>query len=237
MRTTAKITDWDGAGWIGIECDGDIYDAIYNKHAKEVEVEIIDGRSISADQRRKIFALVSDITDFASGSLKQRDYIETLRAMKLLYIHDRTDSELIRRALTLNYCNLADKDIFSLSDVDMTTAKDFIDFLVELCVNYSIPTVDTLLNLCEDTEKYIYSCIEKRKCCICGKKADIHEVEKVGMGGNRVQMHHLGQAVMPLCRRHHSEAEHIGQTRFDNKYKTTFVRLDEKLCRAIGWRI
>lgn len=237
MITSARITDWDGAGWIGIECEGDIYDAIFNKHAKEVIVDIPDGRSISAKQRRKIFALVSDITDFACGSTKNREYVETLRQMKLLYVHDRTDSELIRRSLTINYCNLADKDIFSLSDVDMTTARDFIDWLIELCVNYSIPTVDTLLELCEDIGKYIYLCVENRKCCICGGKADIHEVEKVGMGGNRQQMHHLGQAVQPLCRKHHSEVEHIGQRRFDEKYKTTYVRLDEKLCRAIGWKI
>lgn len=238
MKTTAKITDWDGQRWLGIECDADIYDMMSRKSATEIEIEIPDGRSVSAKQRRKIFALVNDISEFANGSRKKndREYTEVLRQLKLLYIIDKSDNETVRRMLTLKYCELLDIDLFSLSDVDMSTAREFIDWLVELCITFDIPSNDTLLELCEDIGRYIYLCVAKRKCCICGKKADIHEVEKVGMGRNRNTIHHLGQAVQPLCRSHHCEEENIGQSAFDSKYHLQFVRLDETLCKAIGWK-
>lgn len=239
MKTTAKITDWDGSNWLGIECDSDIYDMMSRKSAKEVVIEIPDGRRISAKQRRKIFAIVNDISDFCCGygTKKDRTFKETLRQMKLLYVIDKSDTESIRRQLTLNYCGLVDIDVFSLSDIDMSTARDFIDWLIELCVTHDIPTNDTLLNLCEDVSRYMYACVFRRKCCICGKKADIHEVEKVGMGRNRTKIHHLNQAVQPLCRSHHMEEENIGQKAFDEKYHLQFIRLDENLCKKLKWRI
>ena len=124
--------------------------------------------------------------------------------------------------------------MFSLSDIDMTTARDFIDWLIELCVTHDIPTNDTLLNLCEDVSRYMYSCVFHRRCCICGKKADIHEVEKVGMGRNRTKIHHLNQAVQPLCRSHHMEEENLGQKAFDEKYHLQFIRLDTNLCKKLN---
>ena len=239
MKTTAKITDWDGERWLGIECSDDIFDYLKRKNADEVVIEIPDGRKISPKQRRKIFALVADISEFCSGYGNNKDRMmkETLRQMKLLYVIDKSDTESIRRQLTLNYCNLSDIDMFSLSDIDMTTARDFIDWLIELCVKHDIPTNDTLLNLCEDVSRYMYSCVFHRRCCICGKKADIHEVEKVGLGRNRTKIHHLNQAVQPLCRSHHMEEENLGQKAFDEKYHLQFIRLDTNLCKKLKWRI
>ena len=239
MKTIGKITDWDGQKWIGIECDDDIYDAMYKKAAKEVVIEIPDGRHISAAQRRKIFAIINDISDYCIGSdtKKDRQYKETLREMQVLYIIDKSDTEVLRRQLTLHYCELKDIDMFSLSDTDVTTARDFIDWLIEICIKFDIPTNDTMLNLCEDISKYMYLCVYNRRCCICGKKADIHEVEKVGAGRNRNKIHHNGQAVQPLCRFHHMEEENIGQKAFDEKYHLQFIRLDKNLCKKLKWRI
>ena len=89
----------------------------------------------------------------------------------------------------------------------------------------------------EDVSRYMYSCVFHRRCCICGKKADIHEVEKVGMGRNRTKIHHLNQAVQPLCRSHHMEEENLGQKAFDEKYHLQFIRLDYNLCKKLKWRI
>lgn len=210
-----------------------------------VRVIVDDGRHISNDQRRKIFALVGDITEWvkAPGNGKRtRAENETLREMHLLYTIDllgqgkREDAETIRRQLTVNYCTILDIAPFSLSSVDMTTARDFIDWLVELCVEHGIPCTDTLLERCEDIGRYIYACVAHRRCAICGHKADIHEVETVGMGRNRAKMHHLGQLVQPLCRVHHREVEQIGQATFNKKYHLEGIRLDENLCEIIKWK-
>lgn len=210
-----------------------------------VRVVIDDGRQISNAQRNKIFALIGDITDWISapgkGKRTRAEY-ETLREMHLLYVIDwmgqgkHEDAELVRRQLTTHYCEILDAAPFSLSNVDMTTARDFIDWLVELCVEYGIPCIDTLLNRCEDIGRYLYACVAHRRCAICGKKADIHEVETVGMGRNRQKMHHSGQLVQPLCRVHHGEVGQLGQVAFDEKYHLEGIRLDENLCEILGWK-
>ncbi len=206
----------------------------------KVEVRIDDGRTISAEQRRKIFALIRDITEYVSAPIpakRKRAELETLRQMQLSYVIDRSDDEEIRYQLTQNFCALSGIDLFSLSDVDMTTAREFVDWLVELCVIHGIPCNDTLLHRAEDVTRYLYACVANRRCCICGKRADIHEVDVVGMGRNRKKIHHLGQRVQPLCRMHHNERGDIGQTAFDERYHLTSVKLDEHLCRVLRWKI
>ena len=210
------------------------------KGYEKCEIRLIDGRSISPEQRRKIFALVSDIADYVTavrGSKRRREEQEVLRQLQLLYIIDTTDREVVRRQLTQHFCALQNIDLFSLSDVDMTTAREFIDWMVELCVQHDIPCNDTLLSRCEDIGRYLYACVAKRRCAICGKKADIHEVERVGMGRDRRRIHHLGQSVQPLCREHHNEVDRLGQKSFNEKYHISFVRLDEYLCNRLGWKV
>lgn len=206
------------------------------KDIVDCEIRLNDGRSISNAQRRKIFALVSDIGDYISGISNKREYEEMLRELKLLYLHDNANKESVRRLLTLRYCELIDRDIFSLATVDMSTAKDFISWLIEKCIDFDIPTNDSLLDLTEEIGRYLYRCVAKRKCAICGKKADIHEVEKVGAGRNRRKIHHLGQQVQPLCRLHHREVESIGQHTFNEKYHIETIKLDKYLCKIIGWK-
>lgn len=205
----------------------------------QCEIRLIDGRQITPQQRRKIFALVSDIADWVTdtrGAKGRREEQEVLRQLQLLYLIDSTDKEAARRQLTDHFCALLDIDLFSLSNVDRTTAREFIDWLVSLCVEHDIPCNDTLLARCEDIQRYLYACVAKRRCAICGKKADIHEVERVGMGRDRRKMHHLGQAVQPLCRLHHREVDQLGQRAFDEKYHLGTIRLDEYLCKCIGWK-
>lgn len=209
----------------------------------EAEVTLIGIREplITPEQRRKIFALVHDITAFISGYTDRNEIRFTLSAMQVLYLMDTTDEESIRFALTDNYCRLQGVDLFSLSTknencASRELASDFIDWLVNLCVENAIPCMDTLLNRCEDVERYVYACVANRRCAICGRKADIHEVDTVGMGRNRSKIGHVGQLVEPLCRGHHQEAGEIGQKSFDELYHLSPIRLDENLCEVLGWR-
>lgn len=235
MQLTGLIQNYDGE-YLTIVAPFDKGYALEQKEIVDCTVSLNDGRGISAAQRRKIFALVSDIGEYVSGISNRRDYEEMLRALKLRYIIDATDKECVRRMLTLRYCELANTDMFSLSDVDMSTARDFISWLIDMCLDYDIPTNDSLLYLSEDVSRYLYKCVAMRKCAICGKKADIHEVEKVGTGRNRRKIHHLGQEVQPLCRLHHREEENLGQKAFNEKYHISTIKLDKTLCKAIGWK-
>lgn len=217
--------------------------SIQEIESDEVEVSLIGIREplITPEQRRKIFALVHDITGYISGVTDRNEIRFTLSAMQVLYLMDATDEESVRFALTDNYCRLQGVDLFSLSTknencASRELASDFIDWLVNLCVENAIPCMDTLLNRCEDVERYVYACVANRRCAICGKKADIHEVEAVGMGRNRSKIGHVGQLVEPLCRGHHQEAGEIGQKSFDELYHLSPIRLDEHLCEVLGWR-
>lgn len=208
-----------------------------------VRVIIDDGRGISDRQRRTIFALCGFITDWAKApgkSQRTQAESETLRELGLLYalewLDGVEDAELIRRQITLHYCEMRDMAPFSLSSIDMTTAHDFIGWMIDISVQHGVPCPDSLLKYADDIGRYLYACVAYRRCAICGKKAEIHEVEKVGMGRNRQKIHHLGQLVQPLCRKHHNEQENIGQDSFNKKYLLEAIRLDEHLCNVLKWK-
>ena len=238
------ITDYDSNTdtlYIAVPLHGGI-DILNEKVSDEVEVALTSSALISPQQRRKVFSLIREITDYISGGGNSRNEIRsTLRAMQLNYLIDVADSEAVRFCLTDQYCRLQSIDLFSLSPnnencASRELASDFIDWLVNLCVENAIPCMDTLLNRCEDVERYVYACVANRRCAICGKKADIHEVDTVGMGRNRSKIGHVGQLVEPLCRGHHQEAGEIGQKSFDELYHLSPIRLDEHLCEVLGWR-
>lgn len=236
MLVKGYISAYDGAA-LTITVPFHDVELMQRQGITECEVRLVDGRTITPAQRRKIFAMVRDIADWATWAKDKRQYREVLRQLQLLYLIDTTDNEAVRKQLEYHYCELLDINLFSLSNCDVSTARDFISYLIDLVVEHNIPCRDSLLNRCEDIERYLYSCVANRRCAICGQKADIHEVEHVGMGRNRRQIHHLGQLVQPLCRQHHAEVDQIGQASFDKKYHITGIRLDENLCKKLRWRI
>ncbi|RGX52919.1 hypothetical protein DWV16_17570 [Anaerotruncus sp. AF02-27] len=241
MDTEAKILSF-GGGKLVLEADKRLLHEVVEHQVKTVRLVVPDGRSISPRQRNKIFALSGDIADFVAGirhSDKRRQH-EFLCALQMNYLLDiSTDS--VRRKLTYHYCQLCGIDLFSLSDgahnaADMSTARDFIDWMIELCIEYGIPCMDTLLNLCEDTQRYLYACVMHRTCAVCGKHADIHEWDRVGMGRDREDIHHEGQRVQPLCRECHNEVHAMGQEPFDKLHHITWIQLTEEMCRKLGWK-
>jgi hypothetical protein len=239
METGAIAKVIPGKGYYVFVPCSDTY-KLEQKGITEVFVEAPDPRKISPAQRNKIFALINDIGEHISTIKKKKEYEQMERELGLLYVVNKMDNEAIRRQLTLNYCRLNNMIHFSLSNTDMTTAREFIDWLVEMCIEFDIPCNDTLLNRCEDVDRYMYLCIAKRKCCICGSlRCDIHHCQGsvVGMGNDRKDIHNLGRKCLPLCRKHHSECEQIGQTAFNEKYHVYGIRLDEYLCKKIGWRV
>ena len=68
-----------------------------------------------------------------------------------------------------------------------------------------------------------------------GKRAELHHVDRVGMGRDRKEIVHLGYRVMPLSRKMHTEAHTIGQKSFEEKYHLFGVKLDESLCKI--WNV
>lgn len=186
----------------------------------QVEIILPDGRRITPLQRKKCYAIIGEIAEYVEG-IRNADTVEnTKQLMKWEFVLSRMESQ--------------ERRLFSLANVDETTASGFIDYLIEFCVKNDIPMRISPLEYCEDVGKYIYVCCLERRCCVCGKPADIHHItgSKIGMGNDRTEVHHLGREVLPLCREHHDTCHH-DEKAFMEKYHLQKVKLDENLCRKL----
>jgi len=174
---------------------------------------LTDGRQISPKQRKYIYATFLDIglwTGFVGEEVKA--------IMKYEYI-SRTGT-----------------GYFSLSDCDMTTANEFLTFLLDFCVENGIPCADKLLDRAPDIGRYVYACIANKKCCLTGDPAELHHVDAVGMGRDRTEIVHKGMRVLPLSRAKHTEAHSLGRDTFLSRHHLVPVVLDDYLCELLGLR-
>jgi hypothetical protein len=208
-----------------IQTEGRVYEqrgVVYVKTSRpavdnlsdEVTVTWQDSRSRTAEQNRKAWALMSEIADF-QGQEKEATYKEQ------------------SLAFTDKYLEILQGRLFHLSTATVSEASAFITMLVEIIVENGIPTKQPLYTMCEDVEKYTYACLMNKKCCVCGKKAELHHCDgsRIGMGYNRETKTQLGAMVMPLCRVHHTEYHTIGGTAFGEKYHVVAVALDKRLAQ------
>ena len=200
----------------------DLDRALLRQYSK-VEVILPDGRKISCTQRRKVYALLGEIAEYVDGIRNADTIEEQKRLLKMEFMLKRMES--------------AERRMFSLSDCDMSTAREFITYLIDFIIANDIPTRVPLIDNCDDIAAYMYACTMHRKCAVCGKAADIHHCEgsRIGSGNDREKVHHLGREVLPLCRVHHTEC-HGGEAEFISKYHLEPVKLDEQLCRKLKLR-
>jgi hypothetical protein len=174
-----------------------------------------DSRNRTAEQNRKAWALMTEIADY-QGQEKEATY----REQALVF--------------TDKFLEILQGRLFHLSTATVSEASAFITMLVEIIVENGIPTKEPLYQMCEDVEKYVYACLMNKKCCVCGKKADLHHVSTIGMGYNRNTKPQLGALVMPLCREHHMEYHSTGGTAFGEKYHVVSVPMDKRLAQKYG---
>lgn len=212
MRVTGKILSAVN-DVLTIQVCADAQNWCLDHNAKTVEVRIDDGRSITADQRRKIYATMRDIADWSG---------------------DMPDS--IKAFFKWQFCGDSQHEDFSLSDVDRETASEFLTYLIDFCIQNGVPCSDPLWDRCEDIERYMYACVMTRTCCITGKKnAQIHHAfTRVGMGRNRDTICHVGMTVVPLSADIHSMIHFSGgEKEFYEKHHIVPIQLTEKMCQHL----
>lgn len=185
---------------------------------KECLVQPMDSRPLSDKQRKACYALMGAIADYA-GMSKDR----TKELMKLKFLSENMEDMSER--------------IFSLSNAPMSYVCAFQRFLVQFILEWDIPTDFSLLDMVDDVSDYIYGCLVNKKCVICGRPADLHHVERVGMGRNRDEIIHEGMEVLPLCREHHTEAHTMPDKDFFERYHLPGgIEADKTICRIYGLR-
>lgn len=189
-----------------------------HREVKEVYVDMIDSRPLSDKQRRMCYALVKAIADW-SGSGSE----EVKEAFKLDFWAERVDT-------------LSDK-IFSLSNAPMSLVAEFQRFLVAFILTHDVPTKRPLREYVDDIEAYTYLCLVRRKCAVCGRRAELHHIDAVGMGNDRTEVQHEGREVMSLCREHHTELHTVGKAEFMTKYHLDGgVPCDRTIMKIYGLR-
>lgn len=209
MIVTAKIEKLE-KGKLILQPDTDISRFLAQKRPRRVEIRLDDGRTISADQRRKIFAIIRDIALWSGH-----------------------EPEELRLYLQWDFCSRTLREWFSLSDCDMTTAREFITYLISFCFHWGVPTKDSLLTQTDDIGKYLYLCLENRRCAICNRRAEVHHVDRIGMGMDREKVVHVGLNAIALCRAHHEEAHRREKALFD-EYHIYGIKLDRHLCKVLS---
>lgn len=191
---------------------------------KQVEIILPDGRRISPEQRRKCYALIGEIAEYVDG-IRNTETVEEQKG-------------LLKMEFMLRRMEATERRMFSLSDCSVTTAREFITYLIDFIIANDIPTRVPLIDNCDDIAAYMYACTMHRKCAVCGKPADIHHCEgsRIGAGVDRTKVHQLGREVLPLCRVHHTELHTMPESEFIAKYHLEKVKLDEALCKRLKFR-
>ena len=206
-----------GPGYIVVRAPYDNAQRMIRREYEEVQIGLKDGRRITPEQRRKAFALVGEIAAYTG--------------------YERDEAHLTLKHEFMNkHLDQLQKELFSLSDCDVTTAKEYISYLIDFCLTFDVPTKVPLTELCDDVERYVYACLIHKKCCVCGKKAELHHVDRVGMGNNRNEIVHEGRRCLPLCREHHTEVDHLGDERLCERYHVTPVKIDERIIKTYRLR-
>lgn len=215
---TGKITEINENGIATIKTVIPDINLLLHRKCEDVEIILLDNRTISPMQRKMIYSLMGEIAEYIEGQRNANTIEQTKKMLKMEFCLQRMEG--------------MERKVFSLSRCDVTTARNFITFLVDFIIEHDIPTKVPLIENCEDIQRYIYACLMAKKCVVCGQTADLHHLtgSKIGMGSDREEVHHLGRKVLPLCRQHHTEI-HTDEQAFMQKHHLEPVKLDEQLCK------
>ena len=169
-----------------------------------VEVDIEDNRTITPEQRKKAFAMIGDIANW------QGDLPQAVEEM-FKYFAMSTFSEI--------------PEHFSLSNCSVTTARLYIQLLLEFCFKWDVPFATRTWDAISSDYATQMQCLKHRQCVICRKHAQFAHVETVGMGRNRKFIDHSQHHFMALCATHHAEQHNIGINTFIQKYHIKPLKL------------
>lgn len=196
--------------------DDDLTYYITHQDCTTADVYLRDGRHISSDQRKKIFATIRDISA-DTGNIPEE----------------------MRAHFTWEFCALYEYEPFSLSSyksnaATVTIAREFITYLLDFCLRNGIQLKEPITSRADGMSAAMYLCLKHRKCAVCGRVADVHHIDTIGMGNNRKTVSHIGKSAIALCRLHHTEAHAKGWKDFSELYHVCGVKLDRYLCEKLN---
>ena len=193
----------------GIELEQSHTELIDNGYSVLAEVKVYDNKSITHEQRKKIFALLNDIERYWG------EPVEALRA--------RFQSEL---EIMNGY------DPISLSNCERKVASELIELIIAFMFHHQIPMRRETSELLKEDKSLLYYATINRNCVICGKQnSQIAQYHAVGRGRNRRKIDHYENKVLALCRFHHNQQHNMGMDSFNKLHhlENAWVLVDHRL--------
>lgn len=176
-----------------------------------VELQVEDGRHITPDQRKKIYALITDFCLYTG------------------YVPD--EAKRYFKSMVEAYYNVAE---FSLSDCSETVASYVIRLILDFMFQEDIPFRTKIWDSLPSDFPRVAMCIRHRRCAIClAEHADIDHVTTVGMGRNRNTINHTGMYIEPLCRVHHTIRHAMGIKSFMQRYHLKPIKVTPELAKEL----
>lgn len=209
-----RIVDYDERqGEIVIRAKYADFPTLCRREYDTVTIHLIDSRPLSNTQRRNCYAMIREIAQWSGDEVQEvKQYLKVDFWAESL--QDTADT------------------IFSLKDAPMSVVAAFQRWLARFIVRNEIPCKRSLLSYVDDVDDYVYTCLTHKKCCICGRNADLHHVDAVGMGRDRTDIIHEGLKVLPLCREHHQEIHGMTDAEFFGRYHLNGgIEADKTICR------
>lgn len=190
----------DGAVVIVVPMGKDSY-IIDRQQIEECEVRFKDGRKISPAQRKYIYAILGSIAEYMG---------ESTGVVK----------EIMKEGFAKQ---LGISPDFSLSNVDMTLANNFLDFLTETILEHDIPTKFPLSEMSGDVGRYVYGCCVRNRCCIYNKPGRLINLSRPE------QAIEVGDYVLPLSRDAEKELWKVGLQAFKTARHIQPIKADSYL--------
>lgn len=176
-------------------------------------IQLDDGRRISAAQNKLIHALIGDVAKH--------------------YGYSPLEKKRLKEELKLQFAEAYGIAPFSVADLDITTATEFIDYLIEFMLSWDIEMSPKVHSMARTTNNWIYYHIMNGKCVCCQRDKrtigiHLHHMNPVGMGRDKKKVDHSQHKFLTVCAEHHQEAHTIGQKTFNAKYHLDGIKLSKE---------
>lgn len=182
-------------------------------------VRLDDGRTITAAQQGLLYSVFNDIRLWEGEGNR------------------RIGIEKVKQRLKANFCVEANIPMFSLSNVSVIIASDFIDYVLDFAFERDVPLTLKSFEMSKTVRNWSYLCFKRRKCTVCQKShAEVHHLDSVGTGRNRNRVNHSKMLLIMLCREHHQEAHTIGDQTFLTKHYVAGIFVPVEIPKALNIR-
>jgi len=182
-----------------------------------IEIQVRDDREISAQQRKFIYALFRDISNW-SGDMP----------------------EYVKQLFKMWFEEFKDVDEFSLRDVEKSVAAELITFMLDFVAEHDVPLKFKPLDALEpdDIKHWEYMSLINGFDVIDGSKPVelAHGEHAVGMGRDRNAISNVGNTVFSLSHAHHMELHRVGLPEFKSKYHINGVLVTPEILRELESR-